>query len=785
MWAYLTGRFGDRLMAEILSAESGGFEKRIRAATGVELEQLFDDWRATSHETLAVKAANEQGDDHSPIPPGSKAGRVQLGPSLSPNGREVVLFSERDRLSLDLFLADAATGAIVRKLATTTATARFESLQPIRSAGSWSPAGDRFVFSAISHGRPALVILDVSGRAPERQIALPQLGEILTPAWSPDGRAIAFAALEGGGTELYVYDLDGNTLRQLTSDQFSDLQPAWSPDGRSIAFTTDRFTTDQASLTFGASQLAILDVFSGAIRTVGSFGSAKAINPQWSQDGGSLYFLSDPEGVTNIYRVELDSGGVFQVSHSTGGVAGLTATSPALSVARDSQTIAFTVYRRGSYVLDIVRGDSNLAGRSATGGSTTGFIGLPPIERLDGELAALAPDYGLPAAEEGRSRAYPTNLFVESIGQPYLSSGGGPFGTFVRGGGSLLFSDMLGERKLGVAVQIGNRLRELGLAVQYLNRERRWNWGAVAELQPSIRALPHQRMVEHAGQPGVSLETHYFEQMQMKVGGIVAYPLSQAQRFEFGAGVRHTRYRQTLHSTVRSLATGRVIDRATTTGFGGAPSSVGEVTAALVGDTALFGATSPIVGGRYRFELASALGNMSFVRTLLDHRRYFMPVKPYTIATRVVHVGQYGRDADDPRLQPAFLGSRQFVHGYGWGSLRCDPAVANDCNVLERLLGNRLLAGSLELRFPVMGVLSREIRYGPAPIDGFLFADAGLVWSRSVIQEHSTRKRSLVSSVGAGVRVNALGLPLEFAAVRALNAPADRWSFDFSLRTGF
>jgi hypothetical protein len=228
-----------------------------------------------------------------------------------------------------------------------------------------------------------------------------------------------------------------------------------------------------------------------------------------------------------------------------------------------------------------------------------------------------------------------------------------------------------------------------------------------------------------------------------------------------------------------------VLDRTTATGFSGVPASAGEVSAALVGDTALFGATSPIVGGRYRFEITSALGNLSVVRVLLDHRRYSMPVRPYTIATRVVHVGQYGGDAGDPRLQPAFLGSRQFVHGYAWSSLRCQPSTEGVCHALDELLGSRLVAGNLEVRFPIMGVLSREIRYGPVPIDGFLFSDNGLVWSRHSMQASGAPERSLVSSVGAGVRLNAFGFPLEFAAVRALRAPARGWSFDFSLRPGF
>jgi surface antigen Omp85-like protein/WD40 repeat protein len=787
MWAYLAGRFGDRVIAEILrAANAGTLDKRIRQVTGVEMERLFADWRAAAYETYSSQPASDHDIDRSLLLRGSKAGRLQLGPALSPNGREAIFFSERDRLSLDLFLADTTTGAITRKLATTTTTARFESLQAIRSAGSWNPTGERFVFAAIAHGQPALVILDVSGSGPERQIKLPQLGQVLTPTWSPDGHSIAFSAVKAGATDLYVYDLDTGTLRQLTNDHFSDLQPVWSPDGREIAFVTDRYSTDLASLTFGPFQVAVLDVLSGSVRAVPAIEGARHLNPQWSEDGHSLYFISDPRGVSNVYRLDLDSGGVYQISDAPGGVAGLAPMSPALSVARKTPVMIFTVYRRGAYALEILRGAPNLMGESVANRPAPTLAGLPPAERLEGSLKTLLKDsFASPPAEPLQTRMYPTSLFLESIGEPYLSSGGGPFGTFFRGGGSLLFSDVLGDRKLGMALQIGNHLSDLGLALQYLNRERRWNWGAVAELQPSIRVLPHQRLVDYEGQAAVSLESHYFEQMQLRVGGLIAYPLNQAQRLEFGSGVRHIRYRQTVRSAVRSLQNGRLLDQSTTTDFSGAPASVGDVSAAFVGDTALFGATSPIVGSRYRFEVMSALGSMSFVRVLLDHRRYFMPAKPYTLATRFVHVGQYGRDAEDPRLQPAFLGSRQFVRGYGWSSLRCQPAVENDCNAFEKLLGNRLLAGNFEVRFPLMGVLSRDIQYGPVPVDGFLFTDTGLVWSRSPLESADARARSLIGSVGAGVRINALGFPLEFAAVRALSAPAHGWSFDFSLRTGF
>ena len=43
----------------------------------------------------------------------------------------------------------------------------------------------------------------------------------------------------------------------------------------------------------------------------------------------------------------------------------------------------------------------------------------------------------------------------------------------------------------------------------------------------------------------------------------------------------------------------------------------------------------------------------------------------------------------------------------------------------------------------------------------------------------------MISSFGGGVRVNAMGFPVEMAAIRALDGPRPRWQFDFGFRVGF
>ena len=164
-----SGRTSRNALATTSSSKPSqpGKQRRLRDrmthATGVDLDVLFADWRARS--SMRARDPRPQTVDDTPHFQAGASGKVQLGPALSPDGRHVVFFSERDQFALDLFLAEVATGRIVRKLATTTASARFDSLQPLRSAGSWSPDGDWFAFSAMRQGRPTLVLLDMRRQA--------------------------------------------------------------------------------------------------------------------------------------------------------------------------------------------------------------------------------------------------------------------------------------------------------------------------------------------------------------------------------------------------------------------------------------------------------------------------------------------------------------------------------------------------------------------------------------------------------------------------------------------
>lgn len=97
-----------------------------------------------------------------------------------------------------------------------------------------------------------------------------------------------------------------------------------------------------------------------------------------------------------------------------------------------------------------------------------------------------------------------------------------------------------------------------------------------------------------------------------------------------------------------------------------------------------------------------------------------------------------------------------------------------------------MLVGSAELRFPLLGAFSGEYRYGPIPIEGFVFADTGVAWTAATRPSFADGDRRFVSSVGGGVRINAFGYVIvQLAGAKPLNRPGSGWRFVFDFAPSF
>ena len=179
-----------------------------------------------------------------PIIPLKRSGDYNIGPALSPDGKYVAYYSSRGLFSIDLYLADAHTGKIIKKLAGASSDSHFDELSFVSTSGDWSPDASKFAFIVYANGNNEIAISDVKSAKVERRIHIPGVGGILQLAWSPDGKTLAVSGLAGGIDNLYLVDVATEQVTQLTNDKFAEIEPAWSPDGKTLAFVTDRAGTD-------------------------------------------------------------------------------------------------------------------------------------------------------------------------------------------------------------------------------------------------------------------------------------------------------------------------------------------------------------------------------------------------------------------------------------------------------------------------------------------------------------------------------------------------------------
>jgi hypothetical protein len=814
--AYVGGKYGDAAVTDLYKLSGRvGVDSAFVYSLGISADSLSAEWKQSVRDayTPAMKGRTPVDSVGAAVigTPGAD-NELNVSPALSPDGRYVAFISRQNIFNINLFVADTETGEIVQELEGTRSNPHFDALRFIDSAGAWSPDGQRFAFVTFAQGTNEINTFDVQSGEVETRTAVEGVGAIQNLAWSPDGRSIAFAGLEGGVSDLYIYDLQKEKVRQLTNDRYAELQPTWSPDGSTLAFTTDRGPggTNFSTLEYGEYRLGMIDVASGDIRTLRPFSRGMHHNPQYSPDGESLYFISDHDGFKDVYRYDLEERASYRVTKLKTGVSGITATSPALSVARQSGRMMFSVFSNSGYSIVSLPSDETTGERviPAADSASEGVAGLlPPIQSTEtgivgnylGDPVTGLPELGAVETSEASNRLHLDQVSPPSVG----ASVGGTFGTQVTGGVGFFFSDILGNQNLSLVVQANGTLKDIGGGAFYANREDRLNYGVGVSHIPSafggVGQTPDGRLVQ-------VVQRVYQTQLVTQA----SYPLSQRNRFELSVG--GTRYG--FGVTARNFF-GQEVDPDVVQGLGGLPDPVylGQAGLAYVGDFSSSGLTSPLQGGRYRFQVTPQFGSRNFVSVLADYRRYLYRA-PFTFAVRGLHRGNYGGEFTgtfsdlflrETISEPYQLG---FVRGYSRSSILGEDQcqIQNECDIAH-LYGSRMALGSVEVRLPLLGpeVLGLST-FEYLPTDLVLFADAGVAWTsetldvsnpgniafrnnRSVFEAEGTGSGTVtarpVTSAGVSARVNLLGAAIFEVFYARTFQRAKPWDFGLILRPGW
>lgn len=804
LWAYIGGRWGDRAAMDLfVRAAKAGDAVAIREVLELEPEELFTAFHASLREASApVLAARD-----SPravaerLVATERGARLNVAPALSPDGTRLAFLSSRDVFTIDLYLADLTSGEVVEKLLSADGDPHFDYLSYVDSSVAWSPDGRRLAFTVFAEGERRIVVFDVAERRIDTRIALPGVKGIRNPAWSPDGQRLAFSATVDGGSDLYTVELATQELRRLTADPYTAIQPAFAPDGRTLVFVTDRGPgTNRAALRFGDLTLALLDLSTREITPLTILPRGKHLNPQFSEDGTSIYFIGEPDGVPDVFRYDSRERATTRLTALKTGVSGLTGTSPALSVAA-SGAIVFSALDAGRLDLYRLTAERPLAEPLAAVAADELPPGAPAVaDVVQRYLDAAVP--AEPTAGSALRTPYRPRLDLAYVGPATVGVSVDSYGTGVGGSLSAYFTDPLGTRQLASTVFGGTWGGELdfkdafGGETVYLNQRRRLQWGVVGSRLPYLSGATFLETgtVEIDGTPvPADAITNIIDVVTAsEVGAFAQFPFSLTRRIETSASLSHIGYERSLERLVVPAGYAGYVERFDLP----APPSLDleRIGVAYVSDSSYYGFLSPLRGRRFRLEHELTTGDLKFGTTLFDYRRYFF-TQPMTVAFRALHVGRRGADAESPRLAWLDVGRDSLVRGYDLGSFDLAECTliegAAGCPEFERLLGSRIAVLNLELRFPLLGNRDLGLFRAPRfPLEAVVFVDVGAAWRSGQAVDwrfaRDTTDRVPVVSAGIAARVLLGGvLPLEVFYAKPYQRPREDATFGFMITTGW
>ena len=780
-WSFLAGTYGDQTLKPFLE-ESAKYGVPFGAfqAFGTDLDNLsnmwenslktyYDPWLKGKKESRIGKTLLSR----------ENSGRLNVSPAISPNGRWVVFLSEKDLFSTDIFLADARTGEIKRKLSSLVKDSDLDNFNFLESAGTWSPNSKQFAFVGFKKGANVIVIKNAENGKTEETFSVKGVPAITNPTWSPDGKEIIVTGSKEGQTDLFAVNIRSKRVRQLTNNKYSEIQPYFNSDGTQLVFSTDQRSFEEGR-TLGkyTYDIAIMDYLSGSVEILDIFHGADNINPTFDHED-NIYFLSDGDGFRNMYRFNPVENQVYRMTDFLTGLSGISRYSPVLTAARKRDRVLFTHYYGDEYIVKEAPSDKLLnepvdASSIDLAAGTLPVVGLNKTNIVNQNLNDID-EYNAIAASQFRQKKYNPKFQLD-----YVGGGAGvgvtnsTFGSYtgLQGGVDLLFGDMLGNHQIFSQLAVNGEIYDLGGRVTYINRTNKLAWGGGISHIPArtgFRQFGFEEIEFSDGSTGTALvdQINLLRIFDKQVSIFAHLPFSTTLRLEGGADFGHRGFRWDVTKNYYTedgffylgqerekldIGDEIVFNQFYTLQKG----MLGSANIGLVGDNSYFGLTSPLYGQRFRLSLERSFGINDFYGVIADYRKYFW-VKPFSFGFR--GLGYIRFDQDVNSVYPIFIGQMGFVRGYDWAFGNNFEDIGAGLRT-EQLFGSKVALTSFEIRMPFTGPKQLAVIGSNAFFsDLALFFDAGIAFDefKELSSDFTGLKPELAMSVGASVRINLYG----------------------------
>lgn len=186
----------------------------------------------------------------------------------------------------------------------------------------WSPDGARLAFSSNRAGSGDIYTMPLPGTPGSQPAALERVTyhepDAVAEAWSPDGAQLFFCSgREQLDSAIYRVDAAGGTPIAWLSQPLEELcHLAIAPGGDTLAFNLvrDRWWR-RGPNPYGGAEIWLASNTTQA-SDFRKLSDAPGLNrwPMWAPDGQGLFFVSDRDGIENIWYQPLEGGAARQVT---------------------------------------------------------------------------------------------------------------------------------------------------------------------------------------------------------------------------------------------------------------------------------------------------------------------------------------------------------------------------------------------------------------------------------------------------------------------------------------
>lgn len=753
VWWYIARKYGEQKIGEILNRikSTRSVEAGFKGAIGIGLEELSERWQKDQKVMYwpDIAKREEPADYARRLTDHRKDGAFyNTSPAISPQGDRVAFISNRTDF-FDVFIMSATDGKILSKLVDGQQTSDLEELHLLTPGISWSPDGRRIALATKAGEQDAILLIDVENGDTEKLSF--GLDGIFSVEWSRDGNRIAFVGNTAHQSDIFLYEFDTKTLTNLTDDVFSDSDPTWGPDGTWLCFSSDRGVGNDPgspvpSYDYNQKDLYKLTVESRSIVRLTDWEESDETAPVVSPDGKKILFVSDRNGINNIFELVLDSDTVRPITNSLSGVY-------QISLSHDGTKLAFSTLNNAGFDIFLMRSpfERSIAGnelemteyikkrreerdKPAMADTTAVAVTVPDTTEpglygnvqidFSGFASGDSPGESLPSDstitrlqritdnvdEDGRLKVnrYKLNF------SPDIIYGNAGYNTFygVTGSTVMAFSDLLGDHQIIFVTNLLLDLKNSDYGLRYLYLPGRVDYG--------FSGFHSARFVILNDRFGGSLyrfRTYGF-------GLNASYPFDKFTRMDFGLSWFNVS-RENL-----DIVSDPLQKRTTLV------SSIG-----YTHDTVLWGFAAPVNGTRYNVSLYGTpkLGSngLSFVNLTGDYRTYLRLGRNYSLALRFAGGGSFGQNP-----QKFIIGgvdnwiNREFEGGFvpldnAEDYLFLQTGLPLRGYNYNAAIGSRYSLFNFEFRYPLFAFLQA----GPLPIGlqsigGAFFFDMGAAWNK-------------------------------------------------------